>query len=192
MTCRTVGIRVVAVSRARSKAGLVLMKDDWGPVSILPRQGEVAGTCQSEGESDYRCSVSSPSVTCGDTSPRRGKTESSAHQVWAASFLRHAPSCRARSGIHGSAHSIELGLRNGSPRNQSVLNSRQNVTVIPAQAGTHTGKPRAIDISVWGAPVLKITPSPRTRSGVHRSANSNLSILRNRGCRNGSGMTENR
>ena len=31
---------------------------------ILPRQGEVAGTCLTEGEvSDHACSVSAPSVT---------------------------------------------------------------------------------------------------------------------------------
>ena len=40
---------------------------------LLPRQGEVAGTCQSEGEeSDNPRSVSSPSVTFGATSPGGG------------------------------------------------------------------------------------------------------------------------
>ena len=42
--------------------------------SILPRQGEVAGTCQTEGEvSDHPCSVSSPSDAFGATSPLRGR-----------------------------------------------------------------------------------------------------------------------
>ena len=37
---------------------------------ILPRKGEVAGTCQTEGAARANlCSVPSPSVTFGDTSP---------------------------------------------------------------------------------------------------------------------------
>ncbi len=44
--------------------------------SILPRQGEVAGPCQTEGEErDNPCSVSSPSVTFGATSPWRGRID---------------------------------------------------------------------------------------------------------------------
>jgi hypothetical protein len=41
---------------------------------ILPCKGEVAGTCQTEGEvRENLCSVSSPSVTFGATSPWRGR-----------------------------------------------------------------------------------------------------------------------
>jgi hypothetical protein len=43
-------------------------------LAILPRQGEVAGASQTEGEArDVGCSVSSPSVACGATSPWRGR-----------------------------------------------------------------------------------------------------------------------
>ena len=45
-------------------------------LTILPRQGEVAGSCQTEGEaSDNFGSVSSPSVAFGATSPWRGRIE---------------------------------------------------------------------------------------------------------------------
>jgi hypothetical protein len=41
---------------------------------ILPSKGEVAGTCQTEGEvRENLCPVSSPSVTFGATSPWRGR-----------------------------------------------------------------------------------------------------------------------
>ncbi len=43
-------------------------------MTILPRKGEVAGACQSEGaERNPVCCASSPSVTFGDTSPWRGR-----------------------------------------------------------------------------------------------------------------------
>ena len=49
---------------------------DKTPPLILPRKGEVAGSCQTEGEvRDDRCSVSSPSVAYGATSPWRGRIE---------------------------------------------------------------------------------------------------------------------
>ncbi len=47
-----------------------------GGLGILPRQGEVAGPRQTEGEvRENLRSVSSPSVTFGDTSPWRGRIE---------------------------------------------------------------------------------------------------------------------
>ncbi len=46
------------------------------PFATLPRQGEVDGDCQTEGEvRDNLCCVSSPSVTFGATSPWRGRIE---------------------------------------------------------------------------------------------------------------------
>jgi len=45
-----------------------------GGFEILPRKGEVAGSCQMEGEARAElCSVSAPSVTFGATSPWRGR-----------------------------------------------------------------------------------------------------------------------
>jgi len=45
-------------------------------LTILPRQGEVAGSRQTEGEvRDNLGSVSSPSVAFGATSPWRGRIE---------------------------------------------------------------------------------------------------------------------
>ena len=108
---------------------------------ILPRQGEVAGACQTEGEvSDNLSFVSSPSVTFGDTSPWRGrigvarKTLSSSagvHRVRVMSFsLRPAlillplalASCGRSSTDQQALNSLDAELTNGT-RDPAVAES---------------------------------------------------------------------
>jgi hypothetical protein len=61
--------------RIRNRTHAETLGDPTHPL-ILPRKGEVAGSCQTEGEvRDNRCSVSSPSVAFGATSPWRGRIQ---------------------------------------------------------------------------------------------------------------------
>ena len=74
--------------------------------TILPRQGEVAGACQTEGEEgDTLGSVSAPSVACGATSPWRGRIVKVRRGDWGGALPASACPCSP----------AKAGAQSGSP-----------------------------------------------------------------------------